>query len=147
MGLAIQRNGRSDRPQRHHDRPVAAIGITNQRETTIVDRETGKPIARAIAWQDRRTARVLRITPKLPDMALRYNRNGLIIDAYFSATKFQMDTDNVAGAREKASRGKPAFGTVDSWLILETLRWQAAHYRRIERITHDAAQYTHLRMG
>ncbi|MDF2193151.1 glycerol kinase GlpK [Paraflavitalea sp. CAU 1676] len=97
---------------------VAAIGITNQRETTIVwDRETGKPIARAIVWQDRRTAEYCDHLKATGHGATIQQKTGLIIDAYFSATKLKWILDNVAGAREKASRGKLAFGTVDSWLI------------------------------
>jgi glycerol kinase len=97
---------------------IAAIGITNQRETTIVwDAETGEPIYNAIVWQDRRTSEYcdqLRAEGKA-DMIRR--KTGLIIDAYFSATKIRWILENVPGAREKAEAGKLRFGTVDSWLV------------------------------
>lgn len=97
---------------------IAAIGITNQRETTVVwDRNTGQPIFNAIVWQDKRTA------PLCEDLKRRgledYVRTntGLVIDSYFSATKVRWILDNVAGARQKAAAGQLAFGTIDSWLI------------------------------
>jgi glycerol kinase len=97
---------------------VAAIGITNQRETTLVwDRFTGKPIHNAIVWQDRRTAGACdRLRARKLDRVIR-KKTGLVIDAYFSATKVQWILQNVKGAREKAKAGDLAFGTVDSWLI------------------------------
>ncbi|HTG16693.1 MAG TPA: FGGY family carbohydrate kinase, partial [Blastocatellia bacterium] len=99
-------------------RDVAAIGITNQRETTIVwDRETGEPVHNAIVWQDRRTASFcdkLRADGHGP---MIQERTGLMIDAYFSGSKISWILDNVAGARSRAEAGKLAFGTVDSWLI------------------------------
>lgn len=97
---------------------VAAIGITNQRETTLVwDRFTGKPIYNAIVWQDRRTAGVCdRLRARKLDRMIR-KKTGLVIDAYFSATKAQWILQNVRGARERAKAGDLAFGTVDSWLI------------------------------
>jgi glycerol kinase len=97
---------------------IAAIGITNQRETTLLwDRKTGEPVYNAIVWQDRRTAgfcdqlREQGFEPKIQE------KTGLVIDAYFSASKIRWLLDNVAGARERAERGELAFGTVDSWLI------------------------------
>jgi len=97
---------------------VAAIGITNQRETTLVwDRFTGKPIHNAIVWQDRRTAGVCdRLRARKLDRVIR-KKTGLVIDAYFSATKVQWILQNVRGARERAKVGDLAFGTVDTWLI------------------------------
>jgi glycerol kinase len=97
---------------------IAAIGITNQRETTIVwDRETGEPIYNAIVWQDRRTS-TLCDSLKEEGWSLKIQeKTGLIIDAYFSATKIKWILDNVPEAREKAIAGKLAFGTIDSWLI------------------------------
>jgi glycerol kinase len=97
---------------------VAAIGITNQRETTLVwDRFTGKPIHNAIVWQDRRTASICdRLRARKLDRMIR-RKTGLVIDAYFSATKVQWILQNVKGARERAKAGDLAFGTVDSWLI------------------------------
>ncbi|MBI4664502.1 MAG: glycerol kinase GlpK [Verrucomicrobia bacterium] len=99
-------------------RDVAAIGITNQRETTVVwDRKTGKPICHAIVWQDRRTAALCdRLKSKGLESLIR-KRTGLVIDAYFSGTKLQWILQHVPGAREKARSGSLAFGTVDSWLI------------------------------
>ena len=97
---------------------IAAIGITNQRETTIVwDAETGKPVHNAIVWQDRRTSafcdelKAKGLTDKIRE------KTGLIIDAYFSGTKIKWILDNVPGARERAEAGKLRFGTVDSWLV------------------------------
>ena len=108
-------------------RDVAAIGITNQRETTVVwERATGRPIANAIVWQDRRTAPLcdkLRTSGKAMLIA---EKTGLVIDAYFSGTKLKWLLDNVPGARERALRGELAFGTIDSWLIFQ-LTGGAAH--------------------
>jgi len=97
---------------------IAAIGITNQRETTLVwDRQTGKPLCNAIVWQDRRTSR---FCDELKEKGLAEeirNKTGLVIDAYFSATKLSWILENVEGAREKANSGRLAFGTVDTWLV------------------------------
>lgn len=97
---------------------VAALGVTNQRETTVLwDRETGQPVMNAIVWQDRRTA------PACDELKARgleehvRATTGLVIDAYFSGTKLAWMLDSVPGARERAERGELAFGTVDSWLI------------------------------
>ncbi|GHF97398.1 glycerol kinase [Deinococcus piscis] len=97
---------------------IAAIGITNQRETTVVwDRTTGQPIYRAIVWQDRRTAELCdRLRAEGKDAVIR-EKTGLLLDAYFSGTKVKWILDNVPGAREAAEAGTLAFGTVDSWLI------------------------------
>jgi glycerol kinase len=96
---------------------IAAIGITNQRETTIVwDRETGLPIHNAIVWQDRRTAGFCDQLKEKHGSAIQ-QKTGLIVDAYFSGTKVRWILDNVKGAREKAAAGKLAFGTVDTWLV------------------------------
>ena len=97
---------------------IAAIGITNQRETTIVwDRQTGRPVYNAIVWQDRRTAEKCdELKQQGLDKSIR-EKTGLVLDAYFSATKIQWILNNVEGAREKAERGELAFGTVDTWLI------------------------------
>src|SRR5262245_17844801 len=99
-------------------RDVAAIGITNQRETTIVwDRKTGRPIANAIVWQDRRTADVCdRLRSEGAEPLFRA-RTGLLLDAYFSGTKLAWILDHVDGARVRAEAGDLAFGTVDSWLL------------------------------
>ena len=99
-------------------RELAGLGITNQRETTIVwDRATGKPIYNAIVWQDRRTAALCEQLRKDGVEEDVRTRTGLRLDPYFSGTKVAWILDNVAGAREKAERGELAFGTVDSWLV------------------------------
>lgn len=97
---------------------IAAIGITNQRETTLVwDRNTSEPLCNAIVWQDRRTANYCDELKQKGHLPLVQQKTGLIIDAYFSATKLKWILDNVAGAREKANNGDLCFGTVDSWLL------------------------------
>ena len=100
---------------------IAGIGITNQRETTIVwDAETGEPVYNAIVWQDRRTSA---FCDSLRDKTeLIRQKTGLIIDAYFSGTKIRWILDNVPGAREKAEKGLLRFGTVDSWLVWQLTR-------------------------
>ena len=114
MSVAVEALSRANaRP-----RDVAALGITNQRETTIVwERKTGKPVHNAIVWQDRRTAHICK---KLWEQGLEEpvrQKTGLLIDAYFSASKIMWILENVQGAREMANAGELAFGTVDSWLI------------------------------
>ena len=100
---------------------IAGIGITNQRETTIVwDAETGEPVYNAIVWQDRRTSEFCDTLRDKADFIRR--KTGLIIDAYFSGTKIRWILDNVPGAREKAEAGKLRFGTVDSWLVWQLTR-------------------------
>jgi len=97
---------------------IAAIGITNQRETVVVwDRETGKPIHRAIVWQDRRTADTCAALKDTGAEADVVARTGLLLDPYFSATKLAWILDAVDGARAKAEAGQLAFGTIDSWLV------------------------------
>lgn len=97
---------------------IAAIGITNQRETAIIwDRETGKPIYNAIVWQDRRTAGFCDELKKRGLEPYIKENTGLVVDAYFSGTKINWILNNVEGARQKAHEGKLCFGTVDSWLI------------------------------
>ena len=99
-------------------RDIAAIGITNQRETTVVwNRKTGKPVYNAIVWQDRRTADFCDQLKKEGRSQVIQEKTGLIIDAYFSATKIRWILDNVEGARRMAREGTLAFGTVDTWLI------------------------------
>ena len=100
---------------------IAGIGITNQRETTIVwDAETGEPVYNAIVWQDRRTSEFCDTLRDKADFIRE--KTGLIIDAYFSGTKIRWILDNVPGAREKAEAGKLRFGTVDSWLVWQLTR-------------------------
>jgi len=99
-------------------RDIAAIGITNQRETTLVwDRRTGKPIHRAIVWQDRRTADACAVLKREGVESLVAAKTGLLLDPYFSATKIAWILDHVDGARARAERGELAFGTVDSFLL------------------------------
>jgi glycerol kinase len=104
---------------------IAAIGITNQRETTVVwERSTGKPVYNAIVWQDRRTASFCdELTAKGLDAIIK-QKTGLIIDAYFSASKIKWILDNVTGAYEKAAKGELCFGTVDSWLLWNLTKGQ-----------------------
>jgi glycerol kinase len=97
---------------------VMAVGIANQRETTIVwDRQSGEPIANAIVWQDRRTAPLCAELKEVGAESLVRERTGLVIDPYFSGTKIAWILDNVPGARARAERGELAFGTVDTWLV------------------------------
>ena len=97
---------------------VAAIGITNQRETTVVwDRATGKPVYNAIVWQDRRTANTTDRLKKDGKESLFQKKTGLILDPYFSGTKINWILENVKGLRKKAEKGVLAFGTIDSWLV------------------------------
>ena len=99
---------------------IAAIGITNQRETTVVwERETGKPIYNAIVWQDRRTASFCDELKTKGYSSTIQQKTGLVIDAYFSGTKIKWILDNVAGAREKANNGALCFGTIDTWLLFK----------------------------
>ena len=102
---------------------IAGIGITNQRETTIVwDKETGLPVYNAIVWQDRRTSAYCDELRKEGKAELIRSKTGLIVDAYFSATKIKWILDHVEGAREKAEAGKLLAGTVDSWLVWQLTR-------------------------
>ena len=114
IGVAVEALGRAQlRPT-----DIAAIGITNQRETTIVwDRETGEPIHNAIVWQDRRTADFCERLKSDGAGETIQAKTGLLIDAYFSASKIRWMLDHVPGARARANAGKLAFGTVDTWLV------------------------------
>lgn len=97
---------------------IAGIGITNQRETTVLwDKETGRPVHKAIVWQCRRTAGYCDELKKLGMAEFFRSKTGLVLDAYFSATKLRWLLDNSAGARERAEKGELLFGTVDSWII------------------------------
>ena len=114
MGVAIEALGRA----KLSARDIAALGITNQRETTIVwDRRTGEPLYNAIVWQDRRTAEFCERLKADGAGSLVQEKTGLLIDAYFSASKIRWILDNVDGARARAQSGQLAFGTVDTWLI------------------------------
>src|SRR5688572_6359304 len=97
---------------------IAGIGITNQRETTVVwERSTSQPVCNAIVWQDRRTAGYCDQLKKDGSAAVIKQKTGLVTDAYFSATKLKWILDNVEGARAKAEKGELCFGTIDSWLL------------------------------
>ena len=97
---------------------VSAIGITNQRETTIVwDRSSGEPVHNAIVWQDRRTSKFCDELKRAGHAEMIQKKAGLVIDAYFSGSKLRWILDHVPGARERAARGELAFGTVDTWLV------------------------------
>ena len=99
-------------------RELAGLGITNQRETTVVwDRRSGKPVYPAIVWQDRRTAEFCKAHADPARERWLAERTGLLLDPYFSGTKLRWILDNVAGARERAERGELAFGTIDAWLL------------------------------
>ncbi|OQB34723.1 MAG: Glycerol kinase [Candidatus Hydrogenedentes bacterium ADurb.Bin179] len=99
-------------------RQIAAIGITNQRETTVVwERSSGKPVCNAIVWQDRRTADICTALREAGHESLFREKTGLLLDPYFSGTKLHWILEHVPGVREKAERGELAFGTVDSWLV------------------------------
>jgi glycerol kinase len=104
-------------------RDIVAIGVTNQRETTVVwDRATGRPIANAIVWQDRRTAGLCDQLKEQGLAPLFQRKTGLVLDAYFSGTKLKWLLDQVPHARERAQRGELAFGTIDSWLLWNLTR-------------------------
>jgi len=106
-------------------RDIAAVGITNQRETTVLwDRATGRPVAPAIVWQDRRTADLCSALKEAGHESLVAGRTGLLLDPYFSGTKLAWLLDNVPGARARAERGELCFGTVDSWLA-----WKLSGHR------------------
>ena len=97
---------------------IASIGITNQRETTVVwDKQTGIPIHNAIVWQDRRTAEICEGLKKKGLEKYVHDNTGLVIDAYFSGTNIKWILDNVKGARKRAENGELLFGTIDSWLV------------------------------
>jgi glycerol kinase len=114
IGVAAEVLGRAQA----QPKDVVAIGITNQRETTVVwDRQTGTPIHHAIVWQDRRTADFCDRLKREGHEALVRERTGLVIDAYFSGSKVAWILDNVPGARARAEAGHLAFGTIDSWLV------------------------------
>src|SRR5699024_1474549 len=97
---------------------IAGIGITNQRETTVVwDKATGKPIYKAIVWQSRQTEGICQDLKDAGHEAMFREKTGLLLDPYFSGTKVKWILDNVAGAREKAENGELFFGTIDTWLV------------------------------
>ncbi len=114
IGVAVEALGRAGLGMKD----IAAVGITNQRETTVIwDRETGEPIHHAIVWQDRRTAEFCERLKADGAGPMVQQKTGLLIDAYFSGSKIRWILDNVTGARARARAGKLAFGTIDSWLV------------------------------
>src|SRR5208283_3357781 len=117
VALAVLRKAGATR------RDVAAVGIANQRETTLLwDRRTGRPLHRAIVWQDRRTAAACAALERRGLGPLFRKRTGLLLDPYFSGTKLAWLLDHVPGARRRAGRGELAFGTVDTWLLWKLTR-------------------------
>ena len=112
---------------------IRALGLTNQRETTLVwNRKTGRPIHHAIVWQDRRAEATCAQLRSQGKEALIQSKTGLLVDAYFSGTKLKWLLDNVPGARAQAERGELAFGTIDSWLLWQ-LTAGAVHATDVER--------------
>src|SRR5690606_13951642 len=132
---------------------IAAIGITNQRETTLLwERATGRPVANAIVWQDRRTAELCDALKERGLEPLFRSRTGLVIDPYFSGTKLAWLLEHVSGARARAEAGELAFGTVDSWLVWTLARRELdsrarARYRRDQRFAHAALRYPSRMLG
>ena len=123
-----------------------ALGITNQRETTVIwDRATGEPIHRAIVWQDRRTSDFCRQHQDRNEWLAA--RTGLRLDPYFSATKIAWLLDHVDGARARAERGELAFGTIDSWLLWKLTGGKSACHRRHQCLAHRAVQSAPRRTG
>ena len=122
---------------------LVALGISNQRETTLVwDRASGEPLYRAIVWQDRRTADYCAQLKQQGLEALIRDKTGLLIDPYFSATKIRWILDQVPGARDKARQGRLAFGTVDSFLL-----WKLTGGSVHQRLAHSAVQHPHPVLG
>ncbi len=127
---------------------IAAIGITNQRETTIIwDRITGEPVYNAIVWQDRRVSEYCDQLVKEGYSETIIHKTGLRLDAYFSAPKIKWILDNVEGVRELAESGRLAFGTVDSWLVWKFTNGGASHYGCIQRLPYHALQYPYNGLG
>ena len=127
---------------------IAAIGITNQRETCVIwDRRTGKPIHRAIVWQDRRTADAVPQPEGAGHEPMVTAKTGLLLDPYFSATKIAWLLDNVEGARALAKAGHLAFGTIDTLPDLAAHRRQGARHRRHQRLAHAALRHRQGRLG
>ncbi len=121
---------------------IAAIGITNQRETTLVwERDSGRPLGRAIVWQDRRTAPLCAELRAAGHEAMITERTGLLLDPYFSGTKLKWLLDAHPGARERARRGELLFGTVDSYLIWKLTGGVGACHRRHQRGADAALQH------
>ncbi len=127
---------------------IAGIGITNQRETVVVwDRKTGKPLHRAIVWQDRRTSDYMSALREAGKEALIQQKAGLLLDPYFSASKFHWLLRAIPEARKRAEDGEICAGTIDSWLDVQAQQREVARHRRHQRFAHDADEYPHRRLG
>jgi glycerol kinase len=127
---------------------MAGIGITNQRETTVVwEKATGQPVYNAIVWQDRRTADFCDTLKANGSDKLIQQKTGLVVDAYFSATKVKWILDNVTGAREKAEKRRTVFWHSGQLAVMETYQWPGACNRCIQRIPDHAVQYSFFAMG
>ena len=127
LGKALKKSGRSAKD-------VRGLGITNQRETTLLwERSTGKPLYKAIVWQCRRTAKRCEELKKQGYAELFHAKTGLVIDAYFSGTKIEWILDQVEGARERAEKGELAAGTIDSWLLFKLTGEHASEYSNASR--------------
>jgi glycerol kinase len=129
-----------------HARDMRAVGITNQRETTVVwNRRTGVPVHHAIVWQDRRAEPACARSARTRATATIQAKTGLLVDAYFSGTKLKWMLDHVPGARA-GKLGELAFGTVDSWLMWQLTHGGACHGRQ-QRLAHHAVQCPHQPVG
>jgi glycerol kinase len=127
---------------------LRGIGITNQRETTLLwDRRTGEPAGPAIVWQDRRTAGACDRLRQAGHAAIIQQRTGLVIDAYFSATKLAWLLEHQPGVRQRAERGELAFGTVDTWLIWKLTGGRDSRHRPQQRQPDAAVQHPHPVLG
>ena len=127
---------------------IAGIGISNQRETTILwEKDTGRPVYNAIVWQCRRTAEICEELKAAGHEEYIRENTGLLIDAYFSGTKIKWILDHVPGLRERAEKGEILFGTVDSWLIWKTDRRRCAHHRLYQCFPYHALQHPHPLLG
>ncbi len=122
---------------------IQAIGITNQRETTVLwNRNTGEPLGRAIVWQDRRTAFICDELKEKGLSELFMSRTGLVLDPYFSGTKVKWLLDNTEGLRSAAARGEIAFGTIDSWLVWK-LTGGRVHITDVSNASRTLLYYIH----
>ena len=133
----------------HHE--IAAVGITNQRETTVVwDKNTGEPVYNAIVWQDTRTQEIVEELAGEEGVGKYHDIVGLNLSTYFSGPKIKWILDNVEGARERAERGDLLFGNTDTWLGLEPDRRcgrRRARHRRDQRIPYPADEHPHPAVG
>ena len=127
---------------------IAGIGISNQRETTILwEKDTGRPVYNAIVWQCRRTAEICEELKAAGHEDYIRENTGLLIDAYFSGTKIKWILDHVPGLQERAEKGEILFGTVDSWLIWKMTGGAGPCHRLHQCLPHDALQHPHPLLG